>query len=305
MVKKKLLISFSGGRTSACMLWWLMNCWQDKEQYDIVVVFANTGKEHPGTLLFVQRCSRKWNIPIVWVEAVPKQSPIRVTKRGKTVGGGWWAVTHKVVDYFTAARGKKRVDGTFEPTPFEEMISKLGIPSTSAPFCSDQLKRKAIESYLKSIGWRKYYKAIGVRIDEIDRVNEHYKKRRIIYPFISMHPTAKREVTLWWQKQDFDLEVPEGEGNCDNCWKKDLYPTLINNAKRNKQSFEWWQAMTDEYGHIQSRKGNINMKPPFNFYRGNLSSKDILKLSEGDSEQLKLFASDNKLNSCSESCEAF
>ena len=280
---KKLLVSFSGGRTSAYMLWYIINFMKD--EYEIIVVFANTGKEQEGTLEFVERCSKEWGIKIIWVEAVPVES-----KRNK-----WWGVSHRVVDFKTASR---------KGEPFEQMISHLGIPSSAAPFCSDQLKRKAIESYLKSIGWKNYYKAIGIRADEIDRMNPEFRKNKIIYPLISKQPTNKQMVIDWWKLQPFDLEIDPDLGNCDACWKKDM-KRLVRIVTKNPETFDWWKEMTEKYGHIQNREANIKMKPPFNFYRGNLSTKDISKLAKLQEAQLDLFVENEKLNSCSESCEAF
>jgi len=283
--RKQLLISFSGGRTSAYMLKW---CWDNlRDEYEMIAVFANTGKEQEGTLKFVQQCSENWNIPVIWVESTHKDNNNnRYSKKG-------WKVKHKIVNFKTANRNGG---------PFEEMISILGIPTTKAPFCSDQLKRKAIESYLKSIGWGKFWKAIGIRIDEIDRVNSNFKEKRILYPLISNKPTQKNEVVDWFKKQNFDLKIDPDLGNCDNCWKKDII-RLVRNARNYPETYNWWQTMTDKYGHLNPR--NKNMNPPFNFFRGNLSPKDIFKLSLLPNNKILKMASKEKLNGCNESCEAF
>lgn len=279
-MRPKLLISFSGGRTSGYMLHYLWFEWQDREKWNMKVVFANTGKEDATTLLFVRHCEQKWNIPIVWVEGYPSEK------------GKGWSVVHKIVDFWTAA---------IKGEPFEAMIKKLGIPSTNAPFCSDQLKRKAIESYLRSVGWRNYHKAIGIRADEMDRVNPNFKKKRIIYPLLDAE-IRKPFIYQWWDSQDFNLLVKEGLGNCDNCWKKDL-KTLCSNARKYPDTLGWWKRMTTKYGDFNPR--NTHLRPPFNFYRGNLSPWDIQKLSELPDQEIDEAAKDHKLDGCTESCEPF
>lgn len=286
-MKKKLLISFSGGRTSAYMTWWLMNEWEDRDNWEMIVVFANTGKEHEGTLEFVERCSIEWGIDIVWVEAKHKdENGIPFSEKG-------WKVKHKIVDFVTASRNGE---------PFEEMISLLGIPSTNAPFCSEQLKKFPIQSLLRDIGWKDYVTAIGIRTDEVDRVNETWVINNLLYAFISLHPTTKVRVVLWWDKRDFDLDIPPDLGNCDFCWKKDM-DRLVRITKQHPKVPVWWQEMTDKYGYLNPR--NSELKPPFNFYRGNLSPKDIFKLAKLTPDQLQLFTKEEKLDGCSESCEAF
>lgn len=274
--KKKLLISFSGGRTSAYMCWWLLNIWEDRHEYEIIVVFANTGKEVEGTLQFIDECDQAFGLDLVWVEAYPSDK------------GKGWAVNHKIVTYETAAR---------KGEPFEAMIAKLGIPSTAAPFCSPQLKKAAIEDFMRAIGWNNYYSAIGYRIDEPTRMSENWAKLKHFYPLATIHPQRRSDIMGWWAKQDFDLNIHPDEGNCDNCWKKD-FKLLARNAQRKPRSFDWWQKMTDKYGYLNPR--NAPLEPPFNFYRGNLSPADILQMDASKIPPSDLFTS-----SCTESCEPF
>ena len=53
--KKTMLISFSGGATSGFMMWWLLK--NKSDEYDFIIVFANTGRENDETLLFVKQCA--------------------------------------------------------------------------------------------------------------------------------------------------------------------------------------------------------------------------------------------------------
>lgn len=285
MKKENLLISFSGGRTSAYMTHLIINKWADK--YNIVTVFANTGKEDEKTLEFVQECSVKFGIDIVWVEAS------RLDENGKPLSKKGWKTGHKVVTFETASRNGE---------PFEEAIALLGMPSTNAPWCSDQLKRLPIESYLRSIDFHDYYKAIGVRCDEVDRVDPEWRKKKIIYPLVSDFPTLKIQVLAWWSSHLFNLDIHPDLGNCDGCWKKGR-KTLLRIADHSPGVFDWWQRMTDKYGYYDPRK--TDLEPPFNFYRGNHSPKDIFDQLEISKKQLDLFIESEKLDGCSESCEVY
>lgn len=286
-MKKQLRIAFSGGRTSGYMLWWLFNEWEKRDEWEKIVVFANTGKESEETLFFVDECSQEWNIPIIWVEAMHKD------ENGNTFSEKGWAVKHKIVTYETASRNGE---------PFEEMISVLGIPRTTVPICSKQLKTFALDSYFRSIGWKKYHTAIGIRFDELKRISPKRDKYRLFYPLAEVNPVTKKMVSEWWNKQSFDLKVHPDEGNCDNCWKKD-FPRLARNMVRNPKSFEWWREMEVKYGYFNP--ANINFPPPYSFFRTNKSTLDIKKMAELSQAELKQLTIFDKLDGCAESCEAY
>jgi len=266
-MKKKLLVSFSGGETSAYMAQWL---WKNRrDEYDMVFVFANTGQENEQTLEFVQKCSDHFGFPVVWIEGVHHPQ----------VGKG---TEHRVVDFATASRNGE---------PFETFISVYSIPNQANPQCTNELKSYPIKSYARSLGWRKYHTAIGIRIDEFDRMSAKAKARRLIYPLISEQPMTKQKINFWWSQQPFRLELKGYEGNCKWCWKKSD-PKLIRIAQEHPEHFAFPAAMEAKYeNYFPAHKAAARIdegKPvpsSIRFFRGNRSAADILALAASTPDQ--------------------
>ena len=294
LMKKKLVISFSGGETSGFMAQWILKHKQD--EYDIVCIFANTGQENEETLEFVEKCDKEFNMNLIWVEAVTNPE----------FGKG---VTHKIVDFKTASRNGE---------PFEQAIKKMGIPNKSAPYCTRDLKLRPIKSYLRSIGWKNYWTAIGIRQDEIDRVNPKYKEQLIYYPLVSDMPMKKQMINFWWNQQDFRLNLKGYQGNCKWCYKKSLNK-LLTICVENPEYFDFPKKMEEKYENYvpDTRKHNKLIKVPIRFFRGNKSVNDLFELSklpfkksENDatvySWQTSIFNEQlDATNGCEESCEVY
>ena len=68
------VISFSGGRTSAYMLYQTIQAHDGNLPNYLKVCFANTGKEMLQTLEFVEECSINWGVDITWLEYTGKKS---------------------------------------------------------------------------------------------------------------------------------------------------------------------------------------------------------------------------------------
>lgn len=263
-MKPKLFISFSGGESSAYMTQWLLR--NKKDEYEIVVIFANTGEENEQTLEFIMRCDAYFGFNCVWVEAITNP------EWGK-------GVRSKVVNFKTASRNGE---------PFEMMIKKHGIPNMPTPFCTKELKARAMKDYLRSIGWKQYYTAIGIRKDEVDRVNKHWERDRIVYPLLSSQfcPATKPMINRFWAKMPFRIELKGYEDNCKVCWKKSLRK-LLTIARHHPERFEKFIEWEKEYENFipEARQHNKKIKPPIRFFRDNLSSTDILELSKKEFEE--------------------
>lgn len=218
------LISFSGGRTSGFMLWNIINAYKGTLPDDIYVVFANTGKEAPETLDFINEVSDKWNVKIHWLELeVADVRPIWRTK---------------IVDYNTASRNGE---------PFSVLIKKRGyLPNPVTRFCTSELKINVMKRFMKSQGYKEWFNVIGLRYDEPRRVaNAKNSKEK----WINLMPMADakhtvEDVSEFWSKQNFDLNLTNANGktpagNCDLCFLKGMDST-ISILKERPEMANWW-----------------------------------------------------------------
>lgn len=234
----------------------------------MLFLFANTGQEHPATLDFVDQCSKRFGFPVVWLEA-----DVNMQHRKPTL--------YKVVDHTTADRSG---------APFESVIQKYGIPNANYPHCSRELKMAPIHKYAKDAGYGEAPMAVGIRLDEIDRMSDQAERYRLVYPLISWHPVTKKQVMKFWSVQDFDLQLPERFGNCVWCWKK--------SDKKHRENFssnpEWYNfpaRMESLYDRVKVKPGATSRV----FFRGRRSTAELLaSLTDDDTP-----------NGCGDECNPF
>jgi len=226
-------ISFSGGRTSALMLWRVLQA-NDGLPADAVVCFANTGKEEEATLRFVRDCSERWNVPITWLE--------------------YRDDGYAIVDFDTASRNGE---------PFEALIRKRNyLPNPVTRFCTSELKIRTMHRYLRanweSFGWdasdMEWNQMIGIRADEQRRLSKirarghstETTKEPMLLPLADAGVTLA-DVQLFWAAQPFGLELPTVNGrtlagNCDLCFLKPANQVRSLIAQKPERAI-WWAKM--------------------------------------------------------------
>lgn len=270
LTNETIFVSFSGGRTSAFMTYWLLHNYKREK---CVVLFANTGREHTKTLDFVNLCDVVFGFRTVWLEAV--------THEGERLG-----CTHKVVTYDTASRYGE---------PFEAMIRKYGIPNIKYPHCTRELKLNAMHSYLRSIGLNPATvpTAIGIRADEKRRVKN---RSNVFYPLVDDVPSDKQDVLDWWKARLFDLGIEEFEGNCLGCFKK-TFSKHFAQLDKDPAVYEWTAAMERKHGQVGSSQGGRV------FFRGSRNTEQLVQLRRA----ANAFDPNRHVNEggCSESCELY
>jgi 3'-phosphoadenosine 5'-phosphosulfate sulfotransferase (PAPS reductase)/FAD synthetase len=221
------LISFSGGRTSAFMLWKIVQTWGGELPADVVTIFTNTGKEAEQTLEFVRDCGERWGVDIVWLEY----------QDADAVPDRW-----KVVTFNSASR---------KGEPFSALIGrKKAVPNPVQRWCTQELKIRPMDKYAERLGWDDYDVVLGLRADEPMRVAKMRGTNRLMP--LAQAGTAKADVQAFWRAQNFDLGLPSingvtPAGNCDLCFLKGMATTqgLI---RANPELADWWIAQEARVG---------------------------------------------------------
>ena len=201
------IINFSGGLSSA-----LMTILEYNQETD-VVIFADTGREHPKTYKFLNDFESFENIPIT-----------RIMYKNEFGKG------------FTALYTKKTI-----------------LPNRQFRTCSVELKINLATRYVrKTLGIKKMDWMVGFRADEPNRVKTYdpiVKYKRPIFPLYK-RGIMLEDVYSYWATKPYTLEIPRILGNCDLCFLKGKdniikimkhYPEMadkwIADEKRNGKNF--------------------------------------------------------------------
>ena len=229
LIQGPALISFSGGRTSGYMLKHIIDAHGGTLPDDVHVTFANTGREMPETLDFVQECADRWNVRIVWLE-------LDYSEPHDT----------RIVSHNSASRNGE---------PFKALIDKRGfLPNPVARFCTQDMKVRRMKWYMHGmLGYDHWTNVVGLRADEAHRVarlSQPTRDRWVSIAPLAAAGVTKRDVQAWWNAQPFDLRLPNLNGttplgNCDLCFLKG--EALIRGIIRVRPDLaQWWADVEAE-----------------------------------------------------------
>lgn len=240
MISGPACLSFSGGRTSAYMLFKILEAHGGSLPDDIHVNFANTGKEREETLRFVYECGNRWGVKINWIEY-----------RSDAPG-------FELVGFNSASR---------KGEPFQALIDKKRrLPNWRQRWCTSFLKIQPMTDFCLSIGLTpgEYRDIVGLRYDEGHRIlkgqlNAEKRFRTMDYPLAGAR-VRKGDVMAFWLgentdpkdlryplPQGFDLGLRDYEGNCDLCFLKgrNIKKRII---RENPDLAPWWDHNETDRG---------------------------------------------------------
>lgn len=277
-MSKVNLVSFSGGRTSAYLVW-LMEQKRKNEGWNVAYVFMDTGAEHPATYQFIRDIVEHWNIDLTCLRV--KYNPNLGT------GNSYEAVS--IAD----------IGPDLEP--WRGLVKKYGAPSVVSPYCTSRMKSEPHDKWANdTFGKGNYVTWLGIRADEPRRL----KDIDGIKFLAGISEFEKQDILSWWKAQPFDLRIEEHLGNCVFCIKKSLNKVGLAIKDEGGLAAEFISMAEGDQVRVTGRKYNHKM-----MYRKTLHLSDIAKMYEEESRddlyKRVRFSKQFDTGSCSESCEVF
>jgi 3'-phosphoadenosine 5'-phosphosulfate sulfotransferase (PAPS reductase)/FAD synthetase len=224
-------LSFSMGRTSAYMLWRVLQA-NHGIPPELEVQCANAGLEAEESLQFWRDVCNHWGVPIALVEY-----------RDNEIG-------FAEVNFETASRNGE---------PFEAIIRKRQyLPNPVTRFCTSELKIRTMHKRLRSVrAWEDWDQMIGIRADEHRRVakirargtSTESSHETMVLPLADAGVTVQ-EVNAFWKTQPFTLNLGTNaagrttEGNCVYCFLKPPAQRL-SIAREGRYPISWWVRAED------------------------------------------------------------
>jgi hypothetical protein len=255
---KNIFCSVSSGYSSVMMAIMIPKWFPD---HNIINVMANTSKERPESLDFMNQCDKFYNLKLVWLEAEFHE---------KGVG-----VTYNIVKYEDLKRNGEI---------FEQGIKKFGIPNKENKWCNRDMKYEVLTKYGNTIfGRNNYSVAVGMRADEMDRVRKDYKINNVFYPLMD-RKVSSNDRNKFWKDKPIQITIPAYKGNCDVCFAKSNRK-LMTILKEEPEKGYWWDDMIKKYGTIKlegkdSYNDLMEVKGTQTFYRDYNTIEDLVKMAK-------------------------
>lgn len=296
--EKSVVVNFSGGRTSAYMVW-LFEQRRKNGGPSPEYIFCDTGAEHPATYRFINEVVDRWGINLTCLRTVVHM------ERG--VG-----CTYRVVPLSECKQ---------DLVPFRDYIAKYGTPSPGAARCTNEMKTVPCDKYCNDkYGRGGYVKWLGIRADEPHRIRTVRSQLdlfshaapikaelRPLRYLGEIDDSDKQDVNDFWEEQDFNLELTEERGNCVFCIKKATTKIALA-ARREPEMAEAFHALLsspDVYPHPAKFKAGLRNEQ---VYRGHLDlpgvMKSFIEMPEDELARRIELGRAYDTGNCSESCEA-
>ena len=270
-------ISFSGGRTSAYLVWLF------KDNPNARFIYCDTGAEHPKTYEFIKNVVKEFGIDLVCIRA----------KFNMTLGQG---NSYEIVPIESIG---------YDLSVWSSMMEKYGTPYLHCAFCTDRMKTTPFIKYCKD-HFEEWTTWLGIRADEPKRLAP---KKGIRY-LAEIDDAEKEDILSFWDDQSFNLELDEHLGNCVFCIKKGINKVALAAKDEPVMAAEFISAVESPRTRIvESRIVESRIVEPRIMFRGNNSLRSIIDMYD-DTERDELASTLRKQRrydsgSCSESCEAF